>query len=164
MTNANTIQVGGNHYQRGADNQHWDWVTINKLSYLHGCATKYICRWRVKDGVQDLDKAIHFINKAQEMMDAGHLVPPAGNEMEIPLGVFCEENGVPNPERRIMDMFMFGGHDATARAIEGIFMLKMAASIFTDQPELGARASNEVRAMQTQIENRICRFLDGVDG
>jgi len=61
---ANEKQVGGNHYQN--QYQHWDWVGDNKLSYLEGCATKYIVRWRDKGGVQDLEKAVHYIEKLIE--------------------------------------------------------------------------------------------------
>ena len=43
---ANNRQVGGSHYAEGGEVQHWDFATLNGLSYLVGCATKYIARWR----------------------------------------------------------------------------------------------------------------------
>jgi Protein of unknwon function (DUF3310) len=60
----NETQVGGTHYQ--SSYQHWDFVIDTNLHYLYGCATKYLSRWRQKNGVQDLEKAIHYIRKAQE--------------------------------------------------------------------------------------------------
>jgi len=64
MSNANKTQVGGNHYQ--TTYQHWDMVCDTNLHYLLGCATKYLARWRTKNGLQDLAKAKHFIHKARE--------------------------------------------------------------------------------------------------
>jgi len=62
---ANKTQVGGDHY--GAlEYQHWDWVCDIKLHYLLACATKYVVRWRQKNGAEDLRKAIHYIEKAKE--------------------------------------------------------------------------------------------------
>jgi len=60
----NEYQIGGNHY--AGDYQHWDWVVDNEMNYLLGCATKYIIRWRKKNGLEDLRKAIHYITKAEE--------------------------------------------------------------------------------------------------
>lgn len=59
----NKYQVGGEHYSRGGAIQHWDLVELNGLGYLEGCATKYVTRWRNKNGVQDLEKAVHYITK-----------------------------------------------------------------------------------------------------
>lgn len=62
---ANDRQVGGDHYGSKAY-QHWDWVCDIGLGYLLGCASKYVTRWRDKNGLQDLQKAIHFLDKAEE--------------------------------------------------------------------------------------------------
>lgn len=58
--------------------QHWDWATDIGLHYLHACATKYPSRWRDKGGVLDLQKAIHYIDKAVErgIPAAGIVVNP----------------------------------------------------------------------------------------
>ena len=62
---ANETQVGGTHY--ASVYQHWDWVINCGLGYLEGQATRYIVRWRKKDGLQDLQKALHYINKLIEV-------------------------------------------------------------------------------------------------
>lgn len=63
---ANGRQVGGEHYRK-KKYQHWDWVCDVRLHYLLGCATKYVARWRDKGGVEDLKKAIHYLDKAEEV-------------------------------------------------------------------------------------------------
>lgn len=58
---SNERQVGGSHYR--ASFQHWDWVSILDFPYLPAQVTKYITRWRKKNGLQDLEKAHHFLAK-----------------------------------------------------------------------------------------------------
>lgn len=65
MTSANSHQVGGSHY--ASPIQHWDFVAANDLDYFQGQITKYVCRWRMKNGVQDLEKARHFLDKYIEL-------------------------------------------------------------------------------------------------
>jgi hypothetical protein len=65
---ANSTQVGGDHYQSPI--QHWDWVASNNLDYFQGQITKYVFRWKKKGGVQDLEKARHFLNKYIELAEA----------------------------------------------------------------------------------------------
>jgi len=63
---ANSYQVGGNHY-RDCDVQPWDIIDMYGLGYFDGNAVKYLLRWRRKNGVEDLRKAIHFIEKLIEL-------------------------------------------------------------------------------------------------
>jgi hypothetical protein len=63
----NAYQVGGAHYAKGGEYQHWDWVESNGIGYVEGCASKYVTRWRRKNGVQDLEKARHFIAKCRAL-------------------------------------------------------------------------------------------------
>lgn len=64
---ANDRQVGGKHYR--SSTQHWDYVWENGLDYFQGQITKYVSRWRDKDGVQDLHKARHFLDKYIELVE-----------------------------------------------------------------------------------------------
>ena len=68
VSRANASQVGGGHYK--APIQHWDFVIANDLGYFEGQITKYITRWRKKNGVQDLIKARHFLDKLIEVAEA----------------------------------------------------------------------------------------------
>lgn len=62
---ANERQVGGAHYQ-GKPTQHWDFALQRDLGYLEGQITKYIARWRDKNGLQDLEKDEHYLQKLIE--------------------------------------------------------------------------------------------------
>jgi hypothetical protein len=62
---ASAKQVGGSHYKKFAI-QPVEFCYKNNLPYLEATAIKYLCRWRDKGGIQDLDKAIHFIELLKE--------------------------------------------------------------------------------------------------
>lgn len=64
---ANDVQHGGTHYKQFKGFEPWDVITEWKLGYLEGTALKYIARWRYKNGVEDLKKAMHFLQKAIEV-------------------------------------------------------------------------------------------------
>ena len=58
--NALDVQVGGGHYKNMVI-QPVEFITKNNLGYIEGCIIKYICRYKNKNGKQDLDKIIHFV-------------------------------------------------------------------------------------------------------
>lgn len=58
--------MGGTHYKNLAI-QPVEFSEKNKLSYIEGCVVKYICRWRNKNGIEDLEKAKHYIDLLIEM-------------------------------------------------------------------------------------------------
>ena len=58
-------QVGGSHYQNFTI-QPAEFVNKNKLLFAEGNAIKYICRHSTKGGVEDIDKAIHYLEMIKE--------------------------------------------------------------------------------------------------
>lgn len=62
---ANEDQVGGKHYY--SDYQHWDWIINCGMGYLEAAITKYVYRWRTKNGVEDLRKSGHYCDKLIEV-------------------------------------------------------------------------------------------------
>lgn len=64
---ANDKQVAGSHYK--ASIQHWDYVWANQLDYFQAQITKYVTRWKKKNGLQDLKKAQHFLEKYIELAE-----------------------------------------------------------------------------------------------
>lgn len=70
---ANDRQVGGSHYQ--AKHQHWDMVIEHDLNYFEAQITKYVMRCRKKNGLQDLQKAMHFLEKYMENWETLNKLP-----------------------------------------------------------------------------------------
>lgn len=58
-------QVGGSHYIKYAI-QPWDIIDCYGLSFYEGSALKYLLRYRDKNGIEDLRKARHYIDKLIE--------------------------------------------------------------------------------------------------
>ena len=63
---ANDKQIAGSHYKSTI--QHWDYVLANDLDYFQAQITKYVTRWKKKNGLTDLLKAQHFLEKYIEAM------------------------------------------------------------------------------------------------
>lgn len=66
---ANDHQIGGSHY-KDYKYETWDVIIDWNLGYLDGNAVKYLSRWRLKGGIQDLKKARHYIDKLIETEEA----------------------------------------------------------------------------------------------
>jgi hypothetical protein len=65
-------QIGGDHYASKAV-QPWDameaWMSREAfIGYLWGNVIKYMARWKDKGGLQDLDKAAHYLAKMREVV------------------------------------------------------------------------------------------------
>ena len=54
-------QEGGSHYRKHKI-QPWEFVKQNNLSYFQGNVIKYICRYKDKNGIEDLKKIIMYSN------------------------------------------------------------------------------------------------------
>jgi len=76
---ANDTQVGGMHY-KGYDIQVWDAIESWGLGFLDGNVIKYVARWRKKNGLEDLKKARHYLDKLIEV-EEGRI---AAMLMELP--------------------------------------------------------------------------------
>ena len=52
-------QVGGSHYKRAC--QPWEIIEEWELNYWAGNIIKYVLRYPYKNGVEDLEKAAHYL-------------------------------------------------------------------------------------------------------
>lgn len=68
MSQANAKQVAGAHYKKFVI-EIWDFIHQNEIPYLEGNVIKYVARWRLKGGKQDLEKCKHYIEKLIEEAD-----------------------------------------------------------------------------------------------
>lgn len=107
MSDANERQVGGQHYRASNGIQHWDFVVAARLGYFEGQITKYVARWRKKNGPMDLEKADHFLQKLLEVSEGETLIRnPA--LLDHPLqgsvfyGKFAEDNQLTPTETEII--------------------------------------------------------------
>lgn len=59
-------QVSGSHYKQFKI-QPIEFITKNNIPFIEGNVIKYICRWRDKNGLEDLDKVIHYVELLKEL-------------------------------------------------------------------------------------------------
>lgn len=85
MSGANARQVGGDHYKTGGE-EHWDRVARLGLDYFQAQVTKYVERcWR-KNGIEDLKKARHFLDKYIELQEQAQKVSNTFKEIGAEAG------------------------------------------------------------------------------
>lgn len=106
---ASDRQVGGSHYS--ANMQHWDFLPKHcnfGAEYYIGCATKYITRHAKKNGRQDLEKAMHFIEKLIELASGGYrtkFFPSTIANIES-IHEYCRANGLQTSSRECFAFVM----------------------------------------------------------
>jgi hypothetical protein len=61
-----STQVGGDHYKNMGKYQPWEIIESLNLDFFEGSVLKYLLRWRKKNGVEDLRKAIHVLERMIE--------------------------------------------------------------------------------------------------
>lgn len=66
MSEANKVQVGGEHYKIQKI-EPWDYISQNNIGYLEGNVIKYVSRHQHKNGIEDLKKAQHYLQKLIEV-------------------------------------------------------------------------------------------------
>jgi hypothetical protein len=78
---AQVRQIGGSHY-KDMPLQPEAFIYANGIGFHEGNAIKYLCRWRRKGGIIDLEKAIHLIELliAHEREDAAVDAAKIGGE------------------------------------------------------------------------------------
>lgn len=59
-------QEGGSHYKDMVI-QPVEFITKNNIPFLEGNVIKYVCRHASKNGKQDIEKAIHYLELIKEL-------------------------------------------------------------------------------------------------
>ncbi len=138
-------QVGGDHYK--SNYQHWDWAVDVGLGPLEYGATRYICRHWKKDGVEDLKKAKHFVEKLMELNQAGCY----SHYKDIPRGKrslyfiesmsnFVKENKLPYIEARLCERL------ATWNTDNELFTVRVELEYLIKTSEMAAGAPAPAQA------------------
>ena len=62
-------QVGGSHY-KNMTIQPVEFIEMNNLGFCTGNIIKYVCRYKDKNGIEDLKKARHYIDLLIEIEES----------------------------------------------------------------------------------------------
>lgn len=75
-------QVGGDHYGN-SDYKHWDLMCEFHVFWPEANATKYLSRWREKDGLKDLKKALSYVDKRLAICEKPYSMQFAGRTFQV---------------------------------------------------------------------------------
>lgn len=100
----NDKQVGGSHYRSNCS--HWDYCIEANVPYLEGCASKYLVRWRKKNGLQDLEKAQHYMEKRLDSIMHYRGCVRGARKSKALFNQFLKDNEIPTEEAAIIDLVM----------------------------------------------------------
>lgn len=119
MTDALNKEIGGSHYKR-FKYQPIEFIMKYKLNFIEGNIFKYLCRYKFKDGVKDLEKAMHYC----ELWDkfTGYR-DPTSDASVYDILVFISKNGLCEQD----------GSNGSASEI-GCLLTKFWAAIRRDNP------------------------------
>ena len=67
-------QIGGKHY-KSFHIQPYEFISKNNLSFFQGNVVKYVCRYLTKNGIEDLEKIIHYCQLEIKKMEDKEQVP-----------------------------------------------------------------------------------------
>lgn len=127
---ANDTQVGGDHY-KASSFQPWDidryWVGLLE----HG-VIKYTLRWRKKNGLEDIGKAIHYLEKLlEENKHYGRtnraLTVNTGPAMGMVAAQFLDKNNITNEHERLIisNVIAWSSRDDIEAALDHALALQM---------------------------------------
>lgn len=120
---ANDRQVAGSHY--AGEYQHWDWVFDTFQNYHEARATAYVARYKNKNGLQDLQKGLHFIDKCMELYgNTRERERRHHKDLKYITGDFCAKANLEGDHYLFM-LSMVYGHYKQARSLIGALILDL---------------------------------------
>lgn len=124
--NANSIQIGGDHYKGGGNHEHWDIIAqLYGPGYFIAAATKYVQRWRKKNGAQDLEKARHYVVKLIELIQTGKITEAQLKPLTFEhTQEYLDANGVVSMDRTVL-AYLFGASDVEHLVRAGLVLERM---------------------------------------
>ena len=160
MTNANDIQHGGNHYK--SEYSHWDLVCDLSLCYYIANATKYMTRHRKKNGLEDVEKGRHYVQKKLDLIDEGRDPGPCESPLQIQLAKaellnrFADANGI-EPES---DEFKFIEYVALAQCVDDYICAVAHASRIIEQYGAIAQAQAPKQSATGAVRSDVAALID----
>lgn len=112
---AKDIQIGGGHY-KAMNIQPVEFILANAMGFCEGGVVKYVCRWRTKNGIEDLRKAKHYLQLIIEApaylmlfwrIRKALIIAVRGEEGGMSAMTFIRENEIENPEAGVIRYIWF---------------------------------------------------------
>lgn len=96
---ATDVQVGGNHYKQFKI-QPIEFCMKNGLNACQTNIVKYICRYKDKNGKEDLLKALHYVGLLEQFIKDG--IKCRHTQGEILVQEFCNQNQLTDSQYNVL--------------------------------------------------------------
>jgi hypothetical protein len=131
-------QVGGTHYQ-GTKVQHVEFCQLNRIPWCESAAIKYILRHRLKNGREDVEKAIHYVQLLVAMDYARRATVPQDalqKQYVISLKDFLSDKPLTKVERKAVELILDHQKDEgdERKLDEAVRLLKGLLKEYEDPP------------------------------
>lgn len=101
-------QIGGNHY-KGLSYQPIVLATNCNFNFFQGSASKYVSRYKLKNGLEDLGKAVHYAELGRELTPENFADVSKIQEVDT----FVDQNGLsPLIKEILVSIFFQNWNDA----------------------------------------------------
>ena len=125
MNKANNIQWGGVHYKHGEGIEVWDFAYAYRYNNFESSILRYIVRYKKKNGLEDIRKAIHYLQKYIEVTAAiaprySYVGISSGGELqrhESDCVQFCRDYKLGPNQTRAVKLLHIGDLDTLATAL-----------------------------------------------
>lgn len=118
----NTKQIGGDHYTTMAM-QPFELISKIRPNFFVGNVIKYISRWRRKNGLEDLQKALHYVEYIIENNIYQGEVPGA----MIRLNKFYSLNKMAPEEASIINSLYFNAPENALKKLKAYYVIQLEA-------------------------------------
>lgn len=123
---ATDIQIGGKHY-KDLPIQPVQFIQANNMGFCEGNVVKYITRWRMKNGMEDLRKAAHYLDLIIDDAPALAAIRKGSSVIKpkITAYQYITENGLQGFEAAVIRWVYFWSHN---RQIENLEIARSQAA------------------------------------
>lgn len=91
------VQVGGGHY-KDLMIQPAEFLSVNRWDYCACLILKYVTRHRSKNGLQDLEKAVHSVALRADLVHDRYMV-----QLVVSTRTYCQANNLPPEETAVIN-------------------------------------------------------------
>lgn len=113
-------QVGGSHY-KNLKMQPIELIARLRCSFIQGNIIKYISRYKYKNGLEDLDKCIHYARLAIELNDTRRC---KDSEISVSINKYIAKNNMSIMQRRIITAAVYNRYEDVIRICEDLIILE----------------------------------------
>lgn len=117
---ATETQVGGSHY-RALEIQPIELIAALRCSFIQGCIIKYISRYKAKNGVEDIDKCIHYAQLAIELGDKRRC---KDDTLSYSLNRYILKNKMTMLQRRIITQAIYNNYEQVIQSCKELRQLE----------------------------------------